>query len=136
MPGMPGMPPLGGMQTPAPQRDDRDPSPGPAGPQQATGAAGASGAILKRLADNNEEIIATLSKVAEGDLASIEMMRAIHSAVLGNTQMLVVLTAILVDLYEAMSQQGRENFTPRWAANIQGGGVAILLRELGQPGKG
>lgn len=150
MPG-PGMPGLPGMPRPAPQQaqqtrsaasdDGRDPAPPKAqGTLQKAAAAvtpnGPSGAILKKLVDNNEEIIATLSKVAEGDLESIEMLKSIHMAVLGNSQMITVLLTILVDFYEGMAQQGRENFTAKWANSIQSGSVAAFLQELGQSGKG
>lgn len=139
---MPGPMNMPGMARPAPQQapqppDERDPEP----PTKTTGRKpsvdpGPSAAILKRLAENNEEIINTLSKVAEGDLASIEMMRAIHAATVGNSQMLAVLLTIVVDLYEAMAQQPRENFLPRWGASLNGGGVSLLLQGLEQQGKG
>jgi hypothetical protein len=125
------------------QTPERDPAP-PQGALSTAAAAvapkglGASDAVLKKLCDNNEEIIVSLNKLGEGLGASNAALQTIAAAVSGNSRLIAVLLAIHVDLVERLAQQPRTELIPGWAAAINGGQVEQLLTALGQlqQGKG
>ncbi len=127
----------------AAQDDGRDPTPQPSGKGRGKGKGeaapdgGASAAILKKLAENNEQIIEGLANLAEGGAHSLEMDKAIHAAVLGNAQLLKLVIIILTDFFGHMSNQpnGFQGFIPSWAQAAQNGTVEHLLQVMGQQGK-
>jgi len=140
-PGQMALPNVTPPMAPAPPSDGREPAaPTSTGKGKGKGAAAtgdASAAILKRLADNNEEIINTLSSVANGSMNTIEALQEMHKTLLGAAQVQNVMLVILVELYKAMAQKNLQDVLPFWYQSLHSNTGQQVLQYLNQqPGKG
>lgn len=140
-PGQMALPNVTPPMVPTTPSDGREPAaPTSTGKGKSKGAAAtgdASAAILKRLADNNEEIINTLSSVATGSMNTIEALQEMHKTLLGVAQVQNVMLVILVEFYKAMAQKNLQEVLPFWYQSLHSNTGQQVLQYLNQqPGKG